>query len=315
MNPVELAPTQRPLLGSSEKIMCIQNKVGLYQGLERDEEHDCGTVYLTTQRLVYVDQQLPHERSLALNLQAIHRCTLHGGFLYTSAKICLYLKPKPTNGSDRDAQPAEGSGTSGYSRQNGAQGTTLLETTGTANMYGQARPGSSAGPIGWKCNICDQINRGSIKCTLCGVPHQGNYEFTDTCNVAADTRPVNASGAKRQPLRCPVCTFDNHESMVRCEMCDTGLSNPDEAAADQTNADPSKSTEYQRLRTQEQANSGRDSNGTISLIKLSFRAGGASAFYATLKGAVDNSPCKLIGIDSFGEHTVPPAPLQGQQQS
>ncbi|KAJ1936180.1 Vacuolar protein-sorting-associated protein 36, partial [Kickxella alabastrina] len=217
MDPVELAPTQRPLLGSSEKILCIQNKVGLYQGLERDEEHDCGTMYLTTQRLVYVDQQLPHERSLALDLQAIHRCTLHGGFLYTSAKICLYLKPKPTNGGDRDVQPAEGSSTSGYNRQNGAQGTTLLETTGIANMYGQARPGSGAGPIGWKCNICDQINRGGIKCTLCGVPHQGNYESTDTCNVAADTRPVNSSGAKRQPLRCPVCTFDNHESMVRCE--------------------------------------------------------------------------------------------------
>ncbi|KAJ2380063.1 Vacuolar protein-sorting-associated protein 36, partial [Coemansia sp. RSA 2611] len=53
MEAVELAPTLRPVLESGEKIVCVQNKVGLYKGSERDEEHDSGTVYLTTHRVVY----------------------------------------------------------------------------------------------------------------------------------------------------------------------------------------------------------------------------------------------------------------------
>ncbi|KAJ2509054.1 Vacuolar protein-sorting-associated protein 36 [Coemansia sp. RSA 2052] len=231
MEAVELAPTLRPVLESGEKIACVQNKVGLYKGSERDEEHDSGTVYLTTHRIVYVDQERPRERSVGVDLSQVQQCALHSGFLYTSSKISLHLQP---------AAAAAGGGRRGSAPAQPQHG----------------RSGSSASAGEWRCTICECANKGGAKCTLCGVPRAGNS--------------TTAEAQRAQQLqRCGACTFDNHESMAQCEMCGTELlagAQPARLAAAAEEAPPR--------------------SGGAVVVKLSFRAGGASGFHASLKDAL-----------------------------
>ncbi|KAJ1725584.1 Vacuolar protein-sorting-associated protein 36 [Coemansia erecta] len=282
MEVAELGPTQRPLLRSGEKIICIQNKVGLYQGAERDLEHDCGTVYLTSQRVFYVDQERPRERSVMVWLQAIQRCTLHGGFLYTSSKIHVHLRAA--------AERQDGGDSSGSSRGSG---------------------GAGADPAGseWTCTICEHANRGASKCALCGVARQ------------RDGSSGSGGSGDQAVVRCPACTFDNHASMARCEMCDNPLapSGGSDATADGSGSGngsgngggpdvSADSGEYPRLRTAEQARAHRTSDDTLMLLKLSFRGGGATAFFPALREAVSNAVWLVVGFEGSGATAAAPTP-------
>ncbi|KAJ2801881.1 Vacuolar protein-sorting-associated protein 36 [Coemansia guatemalensis] len=287
MEPVELAPTLRPLLVSGEKIVCIQNKVGLYRGSVRDEEHDNGTVYLTSARIVYVDQQWPRERSVALHLSQVHRWSLHSGFLYTSAKICLYIKS--TSGSD--GMQASMSAAAVSTNAGVAGGTATTASAG-------AESGSSAPD--WKCVICDYVNRGggTSKCVLCGVQRQDDspdlgIERRKDSDVLNDTE---------QQIRCPICTFDNHASMEKCEMCDGELR---PLPAEQS-ANVSETVQQVQGAARRSSHDG-DSAGAI--IKLSFRAGGSSPFYAALKGVLSSSSWDSAGLAKAGD--AQPAPVAG----
>ncbi|KAJ2878286.1 Vacuolar protein-sorting-associated protein 36, partial [Coemansia asiatica] len=326
MNPAELGPTQRPLLKSTEKIICIQNKVGLYEGNQRDEEHDSGTVYLTTHRLFYVDQQLPRERSLVLELSSIDRCTLHGGFLYTSSKIHLYLKPQSVleSVSAGREHARNGSGTMGEARGIAAPGVSRSQSAGPSTALGQGQqqqPGASprAPVLDWKCTICENVNKGGVKCTLCGVPRQNGSEEVldaDSTHLNALLNEMGNNAIEQSPIRCPICTFDNHGSMKTCEMCDTELpQTPDDtAAATSSDATSIGTPQYPRLRTAEQASAYRDASNFVTLIKLSFRAGGASAFYTSLKEGVSNSVWLVVGNGDFWEPDQAQSQLQQQQQ-
>ncbi|KAJ2867573.1 Vacuolar protein-sorting-associated protein 36 [Coemansia aciculifera] len=248
MEAVELAPTLRPVLESDEKIVCVQNKVGLYKGSERDEEHDSGTVYLTTHRIVYVDQERAREQSVGVDLSQVQRCSLNSGFLYTSSKISLYLHSAAamTSGSGRRRSSA------------------------MAGRPQHGRSDSSSSVSEWKCTICGCVNKGGTKCTLCGVPRVGNSTIADAQCV-------------EQLQRCGVCTFDNHESMAQCEMCGAELlvttTTPEGSAVD---------ARYQRLPLlgAEAADAPPKGDSVVTIIKLSFRAGGASGFHASLKDAL-----------------------------
>ncbi|KAJ2236182.1 Vacuolar protein-sorting-associated protein 36 [Coemansia sp. RSA 1722] len=341
MNPAELGPTQRPLLKSTEKIICIQNKVGLYEGNQRDEEHDCGTLYLTTHRLFYVDQQRPRERSLVLELSSIDRCTLHGGFLYTSSKIHVYLKPKSVIESggggisgSRGAHARSSSGTilphgiaapeAFRSQSAGPQSAPGSASGGHAGRGQQQSSAAQAAALDWKCTICENVNKGGTKCTLCGVPRQNGSEEvldTDSSHMSALLNAVGSGAAELTPIRCPTCTFDNHGSMKTCEMCDTELPQASDNASASTgtgtsagagaagsDAASTSTPQYPRLRTAEQAGAYRDADNFVTLIKLSFRGGGAATFFAPLKEGVSNSVWLVVGYDDFGE------PPQAQQQ-
>ncbi|KAJ2724224.1 Vacuolar protein-sorting-associated protein 36 [Coemansia sp. Benny D115] len=292
MNPAELGPTQRPLLENNEKIICMQHKVGLYQGSERDIDHDCGSVYLTSRRLFYVDQLRPRENSLSLDLTVIDRCTFHTGFLYSSSKIHLYLKQIRQPKNKAASKPARYNWESSYSTAAATEA-----ASGSVRGLVNRAPASAD----WKCTICDNINRGGAKCVLCGVPRQGG----ESESAARAEEPnesfslVDADALQEETLRCPVCTFDNHQSMARCEMCDAELTKP-------------PATEPQQTRGSEQSsgdNSSGGSSGDPLLIKLSFRGGGGSGFYASLKDAVSNSSWLVVGMDALPNEPTPP-PLQ-----
>ncbi|KAJ2297877.1 Vacuolar protein-sorting-associated protein 36, partial [Coemansia sp. RSA 2704] len=260
MEAADLAPTLRPLLAAGEKIAYVQNKIGLYRGTIRDEEHDNGTVYLTTRRIIYVDQHRPWDRSVALQLSLVERCSLHSGFLYSSGKIHLYLRPsagESTAGDLAVSSPASvlEPGTSH-----------LLDGTTTATDPGAAAPE-------WQCGICEHVNRGRSKCALCGVPRPENAsEF----GSALGSNPALPGGSEQ--VRCPVCTFDNHASISNCEMCDSKLlpAAPVQPASADT-ASPSPA---------DRRGSGDGGSGGTVMIKLSFRAGGSSQFHSALKEAL-----------------------------
>ncbi|KAJ2453179.1 Vacuolar protein-sorting-associated protein 36 [Coemansia sp. RSA 2336] len=269
MEEVGLAPTLRPLLESGEKILCIQNKVGLYEGVVRDTEHDNGTVYLTNFRIVYVDQQCPWERSVALHLARIDRCSLHSGFLYSSAKIHIYLKAK----TDADNGPMSAEAATGSSGS-GARALVPGDTSG-------ARFAMPVCVQEWQCGICENINSTSTKCMLCGVPRPENASEFDIPR-SADPEPMDTS---EQAVRCPVCTFDNHSSMTRCEMCDSQL---EPSTAEQPSSADAPAVESASRRVM-----GDESPATSAeLHKLSFRAGGSTPFYTALKEALEASAWK-----------------------
>ncbi|KAJ2848291.1 Vacuolar protein-sorting-associated protein 36 [Coemansia brasiliensis] len=269
MEEVGLAPTLRPLLDSGEKILCIQNKVGLYQGAVRDTEHDNGTVYLTNFRIVYVDQQWPWERSVALHFSLVDRCSLHSGFLYSSAKIHIYLKAKA--GAHNGPMSAEA--------------TTSISGSGVGALVpgyiaDRARFAMPTCAQEWQCGICENINSESTKCVLCGVPRPEN---ASELGIPHSTNP-ELMDTSEQPVRCPVCTFDNHSSMTSCEMCDSQLHPPiaeQTASTDATTVEPAP-CDY------------RDESPATSaeLLKLSFRAGGSTPFYTALKEALEASAWK-----------------------
>ena len=84
---------RRPvLIHENEKLLHIQNGVGLYQGYriaclsrernsqasrkERIEGHQDGVLYLTSHRLCYVDNVRPTLNSIALDLKIVDRTDL-----------------------------------------------------------------------------------------------------------------------------------------------------------------------------------------------------------------------------------------------
>ncbi|KAJ2548499.1 Vacuolar protein-sorting-associated protein 36 [Coemansia sp. RSA 1933] len=272
MEPVEIAPTLRPLVESGEKIVSVQTKVGLYRGDVRDEEHDSGTVYLTTQRLVYVDQQRPHERSVELHLSHVRKSTLHSGFLYSSGKIVLELRPV------RKAGKAGGSGRQQQQQQYQARGESRRYAWVSAYDSG-AQAASGVG--GWECSICESVNRDEVdKCGLCGVRRQGRALEEGAGGGQAATATATATAT----ARCGVCTFDNHSSMARCEMCDTELLTP--AGSDEAEEEAAPVPAETEV------------DAETDTVKLSFRGGGSSAFHAALKGAMESSTWLVVGIDA-----------------
>ncbi|KAI8321990.1 Vps36-domain-containing protein [Martensiomyces pterosporus] len=283
MDPVELAPTLRPLLENGEKIVSIQNKVGLYKGAERDEEHDSGTVYLTTHRIVYVDQLLPRHRSLALDISRIQRCSAHSGFLYSSAKIHIYLNPATGgSGSQTSAPAAEPSRNGRVQYMNGAPG---MAPNPPGVAHSKSVPDISQ--LQWKCTICDHVNRGVSKCGLCGVPAQEPMARANGMRSGP-----YASGSRgsliddsEQSIACPVCTFDNHASMARCEMCDNVLLPPDSGQQGEFGV---RDVIPRRMSSTGQESADSDGDAANEPIKLSFRAGGSSSFYSALKEAISD---------------------------
>lgn len=196
----------------------------------------------------------------------------------------------------------------------------------------------------WVCRVCAFNNameqtRGPgvvLICKLCGVS-QDPSEVMKAASAIPDASP----GPKdRSALRtgadavtptsmgvtssdsgvlCPVCTFGNHPSMVRCEMCDTPLGSIDVNAMQGT----TRQLENGRNRPNgfypvvslddALAGSGGEENGIddegddygTSLpvekhdsVRLSFRKGGDKAFYGLLKTTLQRKAWKAAPKDT-----------------
>lgn len=242
-------------LFANETILCTQANVGLYDGKEKDLSHDNGTLYLTTHRLIYVDALRPHYNSCHLDLALVRLTEYWAGFISSSPKITLTL---------------------GESLNKPVSITPISNTVNENNLPASARA--------WVCRICGFSNSPAAKCTLCGVardlgtasnpPSRASTPAPASCRSATPTSaPV--PGEKR--IACPRCTFLNHPSMSRCEVCDSNLGNV-----------------TLPFSTQESIASPSTPAG-MGFVRLSFRKGGVQAFYASLKSALVGKAWEVSG--------------------
>nr|KAJ3421831.1 Vacuolar protein-sorting-associated protein 36 [Polyrhizophydium stewartii] len=152
LEPLDLTVGRRPVLLDGEVVACTSSEVGLYLGSERIAELDSGTLYVTSHRLLWVDE--PKNHAVQLRLALVLDAESAGRFLRSSPKITLRLL-------DPDAAAAQ-----------------LEAVSGVPSALQQAIvSGASAAALrmtlpDWVCEICDNTNSGEdAKCALCGVPN------------------------------------------------------------------------------------------------------------------------------------------------
>lgn len=252
-----------------ESIIIAQEGVGLYDGKDKDLNHDDGRLHLTTHRLLYLDANRPLQSSLALDLSLVRQTEYWAGFITSSAKITLLL-------GDPGAPVLP------LSPQQLLQPPTVLD-----------EPTPTASARTWVCRVCGMQNVSGPKCTLCGVSRDpaGSASAGPSRAATPTLRERAASAAPRttpasipppspvpvddkdKRIACPTCTFLNHPSMSTCEVCDSALSVPIRTAS----APPP------RTATPAPPTSASDA---APFVRLSFRKGGEKAFYAALKTAL-----------------------------
>lgn len=104
----------------------------------------------------------------------------------------------------------------------------------------------------------------------------------------------------KEGINCPICTFSNHPSMVKCEICDSPLtdSKPQDSPVS-SSLITSRDRTVSLLKESELRTSGSQSSldlpspsqvsnqqPSTDSVKLSFRKGGDKAFYGTIKKAL-----------------------------
>lgn len=337
-------------LAPSEEVVTLCASVGLYSGPTKSLPHSSGTVYLTSHRLFYIDDKEPHKHSCHLDLDLVKNSEYYAGFLKSSPKVTLGLRS-----AERDADLPTPSSSSSRSQSNNNSRANLAARINSpapspsprkstsslsATQHQDWRLNATVQDVGssplpkttWICRVCafsnpiDQVRGAGValKCQLCGVPR-------DNEEIEADPRAANSHQAVPSPspspaptaavagdndgVSCPVCTFSNHPSMVRCEMCDTPLGSIDVNAL-QTAArveNGRNKTNGQRVEPSTSTRRKNDFHPVVSLddalvddgdedddddygtalpaekhdsVRLSFRKGGDKAFYGLLKSTL-----------------------------
>ena len=217
---------------------------------EKTIDFDNGRLYLTSHRLLYIDANQPYKNSRSLDLDQIKQTEHWAGFLKSSAKITLVLGDA---GSD------------------------------TPEQHGTPRASLDVGqntPQTWACHVCGyrNLSSGNGKCTLCGVARSDIVSrdapsASSTINSTATIDPLESGNL----LSCPTCTFLNHPSMTRCELCESPLT---VTSTSQTISRPDTPVNAPRPATPVFG------TGTPPFVRLSFRKGGDKPFYTALKLAL-----------------------------
>ncbi|TPX70015.1 hypothetical protein SpCBS45565_g02068 [Spizellomyces sp. 'palustris'] len=345
---LELTASGRPVLSSQETISVMQKDVGLYEGKVRLHEFDTGIVFVTTHRLLWVDET--RGNGLQLPLTAVKSVDSKGGIWKASSpKITLTLAPL----IDRPKKPVASS---------------------SLPVDHNTPPPVPAKVSTWICDICQQPNTSSIsKCELCGV-HQTKREQPQTSMQSPEVRPsshsdssfysypnlqksatpppskeaiphsasnraTSVSPTRRQQKGCPVCTFLNHPDLKNCELCDAPLpgtehtndverpqthDNSPQSAAISTpplicKDDLNNEKPYKGIKNHMHKDVGSDSGNSspaedgenYAVIKLSFRGGGMSEFLKALKSAVSARAWKNDVPKDVPARPVISQPVQG----
>lgn len=200
---VETTSSGQPLLREGEKDIFIDQSVGLYHGKSKILQRQRGRVFLTSQRIIYIDDAKPTQNSLGLELDDLAYVDYSSGFLTRSPRLILFFKDSSSKDElDKSADTAS---------------TDIVST--------------------WVCPICMVSNetQGEFTkdtlpapiCINCGVP--ADYELTKSSINSSNTADPNASSGSRSGVNseniCPACTFANHPQIGNCEICGHRLPN------------------------------------------------------------------------------------------
>ncbi|KAF2623722.1 Vps36-domain-containing protein [Macroventuria anomochaeta] len=286
LHQLDLTTALRPSLLPEETLLFVQDAVGLYEGKFKIPQYQNGQAYLTSHRTCYVDHAEPRKNSVAIFLKDIEKPDFYAGFLKSSPKITLY--PKPANQLSR-----------GLSAPVAARS----PSSGSPERRNSPAPAPSM-TASWICPICSFSNpvpsnfdpalasRTPIPpCLACGIKPP-TMHVVKAAIAAISNRPApgpppkdNKDGTTASTsssggiVSCPRCTYQNHPSLLNCEICGASLTTVVdrrlEHVAEIRRADspgPSLTTPIQTT--------------NIECIKLSFRSGGEKIFYERLKNAL-----------------------------
>ncbi|KAK4053648.1 Vacuolar protein-sorting-associated protein 36 [Microbotryomycetes sp. JL221] len=152
-----------------EHVILSQDGVGLYDGKDKAPEYFEGRLYLTSHRLVYLNQT-NSRRSVALSLDTVKQTEYWTGFLKSSPKITLLLSSSSSSLSALTPTTKTGT-TSTTSSLNSS--TTALTNLTTALSTAEQANNALASTRTWTCRVCGMRNTPSTtlgnKCSLCGV--------------------------------------------------------------------------------------------------------------------------------------------------
>lgn len=201
---VETTESGQPLLRENEKDILIDHDVGLYHGKERIKHRQKGRIFLTSQRVLYVDSENPQRYSMGIALDDIDHLSYSSGFLRRSARLILFIDNSISYTQNIKEQRKE----------------TNVTTT-------------------WICPICMVTNESEGEftenstlpstpvCVNCGVP--ADYELTKnhiTINGKHGKQKAERNLSKDENINsCPQCTFLNHPQVRNCEICGARLPN------------------------------------------------------------------------------------------
>ncbi|KAI8079936.1 EAP30/Vps36 family-domain-containing protein [Halteromyces radiatus] len=253
----QLSSSKRPELLPKESLLLQQAHIGLYEGKSKLEGYQEGTLYLTSHRIIYVDNQKPLDHSVDIPIKAITNIDQYGGFLRSSPKLILYLDIDILNNTT----------------------TALWMVSDTDSLSTQAaKTMQLAAAVGiWTCPICSHDNTSlTEKCELCGVRTVDPPIISNTSQLENDNSNITGT--------CPACTFINHASMIRCEMCDTPLSNnlpPSLPPRSQ-----SSSSSFSSVPSPSESSSSLPPIKSDTHVQLSFRKGGLGQFLTKLNTAI-----------------------------
>lgn len=254
---VEVSAGSRPTLREKEVDILVEDSVGLYQGKSKILKRQNGRAYLTSQRLIYIDNVSPKDMSLAVELSDVNSVEFTGKFLRSSPKITIFFKSfKPSRAKKR---------------------TTARQTT-------------------WICPICSFANITSAyqnyqdgqfipACETCGVKPDKEVIKSAIENSKKDVKEPQLQeqdSSKSKQIECPACTFLNHPSMRNCEVCGTVL--PINKANESTTDEQEIFDD--RIRIETEAHDGLD-EVPIPFIKLSFHKGGDKVFFQRFQQALE----------------------------
>lgn len=226
---LEITASGRPILRENEKDIFIDYSVGLYQGKIRVDDKQKGRLFLTSQRIIYVDDINPLQGSIFLELNNIDKIDYSSSFLKRSARIIIFIKRNVIN----------------------KQTSKKLHNKENSNVTISS----------WACPICFFVNEHkgkiikdtSLVCENCGIPAQ-----FESISDSIKTKTIKQETEKNV---CPSCTFINHPYLTNCELCGTRLihsqaNSSEHNSKSKTKGDKNSRIEYVQL-------SFRKSDGTL----------------------------------------------------
>ncbi|AET38725.1 ESCRT-II subunit protein VPS36 Ecym_3231 [Eremothecium cymbalariae DBVPG len=275
----ETTTSAQPILRENEKDIYVEQNVGLYHGKSKIITKQKGRCYLTSQRIIYIDDKAHSKESVCLELGDIKDLQYNSKFLKRSAKLVIFLK---------------------------------LEAPVDKFDMGLHKAGNKASLISnkvtWTCPICMVTNEttGELKdpmprCINCGIA--ADYDMVASTVVATNTDEQTAK--LDQVNSCPACTFVNHPQINNCEICGTRLlkSNVIQYADGGIFKDS-------RMNIVLETNPGLK-EGDTPFIQLSFRNSDGSLFFQAMCGVLEDLESeankllynqKLVSINGVNIH-------------
>ncbi|CAZ84428.1 unnamed protein product [Tuber melanosporum] len=327
LSQIHLTPASRPLLLPDETLLFVQNAVGLYEGKYKIPNYQNGSAYLTSHRACYVDNEDPRKFSAAVELKDVDRVEYYTGFLKSSPKITLLLKPPIATTNVAAA--------SNFTSSPGNRSAVSTPKPATPLIRPTSPLPASTGV--WICPICSFSNpipsnyipqvtpAASIPpCLACGIRpspevlesssqqppprsptplsslsplHPAGSELTPSPATAATTTALGDSD--EATFACPRCTFLNHRWLRSCEICGERLISPDIPAEQLLEITRGESPAPTSISFK-----GGLVGESVEVVKFSFRAGGDRVFHERLKNALIQRKWLL--------QNAPPVPTPGQ---